>query len=166
MAKRKKYFLPMTSVLAMLIACLALTVLLPLPEERAFNQLLQVEIKSIRWNGITPREAVAELNAEVEKVSDTRYRFFLSESARSDIPVYLELNHVLAVECAKYLGQESGNRHYLTSDGYVIDGFGKESTYDKPSWRRFLRHWATSRVPSYWRRLRGQPTDDPFWPSQ
>ncbi|RBP39582.1 hypothetical protein DES53_1099 [Roseimicrobium gellanilyticum] len=163
MVKKKGFPFPATSAVATLFLLLAWAVFLPLPEDRVFDELLRVEIKSIRWNGVTPREAVAELNAEIQKVSDTRFRFFVAEDARSDIPVHLELNRVLAVECAEYLGQESGNRHYLTSRGYVIDNFGKERTYDQSSWRRFLHGWIRHSIPQYWRKLCGQPEPDPIW---
>ena len=165
MAKKKTLLIPVIAAVGLLVVGVTLVFFVPLPEERAFNELSKIHIAKIHWNGVSPRAAVAELNAEIQKRSDTRYRFILSEDARSDVPVFLELNDVLAVECAEYLGQESGNTHYLTSHGYVIDGFGKESTYYKPSWRRQLRHWTTSTVPRYWRRLRGQPSGDPFWPS-
>lgn len=159
----KGFFLPAIAALGVLVLGFALVVFLPTPEERAFEELLHIHIPSIRWHGVTPREAVAELNAEIQKRSNTGCRFILAEGARSDIPVVLELNDVLAVECAEYLGQESGNGWYLTPHGIVIDGIGKERAYDRWSWRLTFRHWITSTVPKYWRRLRGQPDPDPIW---
>jgi hypothetical protein len=88
MMKNKRLPLQVFACLTLLVLGFALVAFLPSPEERAFNELLQVEIESIRWNGITPREAVAEVNAEIQKVSDTRYRLILSEDARSDIRWY------------------------------------------------------------------------------
>jgi hypothetical protein len=165
MAKKKGLLLPALAAVALLAVGLALVVFLPLPEERAYNELYAINIKSIRWNGLTPREAVAELNAEIQKNSGTRYRVILAEDAQMNYPISLELNIISAAESAEYLGEESGNFRYITPQGMVIDRGGKESLYYKPSWRGDLRRWIKYKAPEYWKRLRGQPTSDPHWPS-
>jgi hypothetical protein len=162
MGKKKGFFLPAIAALVVLVVGFAMLIFLPPAEERAFTELLEIEIPSVRWNGITVGDAVADLNAEIQKRSNTRCRFFLADDARRDIRVDLELNQVLAIGCAEYLAQESGNSYYLTAQGCVIDGCGKESTYNKSSWRGDLRDWFQYDAPRYWRRLCGQTVPDPL----
>ncbi|MEZ0276640.1 MAG: hypothetical protein ACAH88_17140 [Roseimicrobium sp.] len=188
MGKKKGFFLPAIAALAVLVAGLALVVFLPLPEERAWwghVELSRIKIKSVRWENITPRKAVEELNQEIQKAGCTRYRLILAEGAND--PVFLteevlEGDDIPLTEVVRYVVELTGNRTFLSPKGIVIERLDidpKEAeelypfadAHEVPSWRRNLREWVESKLP--WRLPRWfEPealseyySQDPFAPS-
>ncbi|HSI64455.1 MAG TPA: hypothetical protein VLE43_15105 [Candidatus Saccharimonadia bacterium] len=165
MTKKCRFLLPVFSAVTLLIVSLAVVIFLPLPEERAFNELSRIKIKSIRWKGLMPRDAVSELNAEIEKSSRTHYRFFLAEDAQNDTPLSFEFDDIPATECAQYIAERSGpNSTFGTADGIVIDHPHRGDRYYEPSWRRDFRYWVKYTLPDRWDRWRHPPGPDPFAP--
>jgi hypothetical protein len=163
--KTRGYFLPVVSTVVLLLVGLALAIFLPLPEEKAARELAGIKIKSIRWNHTSPQQAVDELNAEIQKVSNTRYRFFLGdEASNSDNTIGLDLDDLPATECAFYLAELSSNYLYYTPQGVVIDRMHRGELYYKPSWRRDFRNWIDGDLLPYWRRWFDPPSPSPHSP--
>lgn len=160
------------TTLVVLIITLVLAIWLPTPEElaakRTFAELSQVHIGLIRWSDITLEEAVADVNAQLEKKGETHLRLFVSDAffAQTSPTISMQLEEVPVTECARYLcdlcyASMSASREGLT--------FGPHGLMREVSWRVRVRRWILVEAPDFWHRLRQsyQPShpNDPFAPA-
>jgi hypothetical protein len=158
-------FIPVTATVAGLTVGFAMAFLVPLPEERIFNELSKVQVGPVKWENVSARTAVAELNAQVEKANKSLYRVKLAERQEPyhDITLSLELDHpISATECAKYIAELSGSGVFATTDGLVIDNFAHGPRYGESSWRKSFRSWVITDVPGYFRKKPEPLVSDPF----
>ncbi|HSI64454.1 MAG TPA: hypothetical protein VLE43_15100 [Candidatus Saccharimonadia bacterium] len=165
MPPSKALFIPVTAMVAGLTVGFTMAFLVPLPEERIFNELSKVQVGPVKWDNVSAKTAVAELNAQVEKVNRNHYRVYLAERQEPyhDITLSLEFREpISAAECAQYIAELSGSGVFATSDGLVIDGFSEGYRYGESSWRRSLRSWVTTGVPNYFRKKVEPSVSDPF----
>ncbi len=165
MPSSRAFFIPVTATVAVLGVGLATAFFLPLPEERIFNELSKVQVGPVKWENVSAKTAVAELNARVEKANRSRYRVILAERQEPyhDIKLSLDIEAPIpATECARYIADLSGSGVFATSEGLVIDGYHQGQRYDEPSWRRNLRFWVTTGVPNYFRKKPEPSVSDPF----
>jgi hypothetical protein len=152
--KKRGILIPAVSAVALPALGLALAIFLPLPEERAFNELSKISIKSIHSEAFTPRKAVEVLNEEIQKQSRISYRFVLAETANDNTYTFGEQIDIPVTEYAGYVADITDNRAYKTPQGIVFDQRGKEEFYYKPSWRRDIRDWIKYILPMRWQSWR------------
>lgn len=168
MGKKKGLFLSAIAALVVLVVGFAVVVFLPLPEERAFNELSKIQIGPVKFWGASLKEAVAEMNAHIQKKSPTEYRFHLAESpqVRPRAAVTFEVaDSIPLTKCAEYVADCTGLIMHATRDGIVFDHHQSAIQHYQPSWRRSLREWFRYELPNYWyQRHTGPPSADPFAP--
>lgn len=165
MPANKALFIPVTAAVAGLIVGFAMAFLVPLPDERIFNELSKVQVGPVKWDNVSARTAVAELNAQVEKANRNHYRVFLAERQEPyhDITLSLEFREpISATECAQYIAELSGSGVFATPEGLVIDDYDHGHRYGDSSWRRTLRSWVSTGLPSYFRKKPEPSVSDPF----
>jgi hypothetical protein len=165
MPNSRGFLIPVTAAVAGLTVGFTMAFLVPLPEERIFNELSKVQVGPVKWDNVSARTAVAELNAQVAKANRSQYRVFLAERQEPyhDITLSLEFQDPIpATECARYIAELSGSGIFATSDGLVIDGFSEGHRYGESSWRRSLRFWVTTDLPNYFRKKPEPSVTDPF----
>jgi hypothetical protein len=165
--KRTGFLMPMVSAVAVLILGLAAICFVPLPEERAYSALSQIQIKTFRVMQATPQDAVAALNAEIAKTGQTRYRIFYSADNMNAGLISVDLSDMPADECAYYISELSGlSRTFNTPDGIMIDHSHHGHRYFRNTWRSKFRYWVRYDLPAYWSRWRRPPPGpDPFAPA-
>lgn len=168
MTTKKGVLLSVFAGITVLVVGLALVVFLPLPEERAFNELSKIQIGPLKFWGASLKEAVAEMNAQIQKKSPTEYRFHLVESplVRPEAAVTFEVaDSIPLTKCAEHVADCAGLMMHGTRDGVVFDHHQSTIQHYQPSWRRSIREWFGYELPNYWyRRHTGPPTADPFAP--
>jgi hypothetical protein len=150
------------TTMAVLITTAALVIWLPTPEERAqrraseafsraYAELSSVRIGPIRWSGLTLEQAVADVNAQLEKKGETDLRLFVSAdyAAQASPAISMQLEDVLVTECAWYLcdlsfASMSGSREGIT--------FGPLRCFPPPPpWRIRVRHWVSYNLWERWK---------------
>ncbi|RBP39584.1 hypothetical protein DES53_10911 [Roseimicrobium gellanilyticum] len=165
MPSSRALFIPVTATVAGLTAGFTMAFLVPLPEERIFNELSKVQVGPVKWENVSAKAAVAELNAQVEKANRSAYRVKLAERQEPyhDITLSLEFqNSIPATECARYIAELSGSGVFATPDGLVIDDYDHGHRYGESSWRRSIRSWVTNGLPNYFRKKPEPSVSDPF----
>lgn len=165
MPASKALFIPVTASVAGLTVGFTMAFLVPLPEERIFNEFSKVQVGPVKWDNVSAKTAVAELNAQVEKANRNHYRVFLAERQEPyhDITISLEFQDPIpATECARYIAELSGSGVYATPNGLVIDDYDHGHRYGDSSWRSTLRSWVTTGLPNYFRKKPEPSVSDPF----
>ncbi|QIF05474.1 hypothetical protein [Roseimicrobium sp. ORNL1] len=172
MAKPRRLSITVVAIAAVTLAVVvtfAVLIWMPLPEERSFLKLAKVNIGPISLSGATAREAVAAVNAQLEKEGQTHLRLFIPETTQfGSGTISMELDAVSVADCARYISELSDARMYGTEEGITIDirGCYSSSTPVPPpsrSWRREFRDWVRYTLPYKWKRFwsRSDPAD-PF----
>jgi hypothetical protein len=165
MPTSRPLFIPVTAAVAGLTVGFTMAFLVPLPEERIFNELSKVQVGPVKWDNVSAKTAVAELNAHVEQANRNHYRVFLAERQEPyhDITLSLEFREpISATECAQYIAELSGSGVFATPEGLVIDDYSHGHRYGDSSWRRTLRSWISTGLPSYFRKKPEPSVSDPF----
>jgi hypothetical protein len=165
MPASKALFIPVTAMVAGLTVGFTMAFMVPLPEERIFNELSKVQVGPVKWDNVSAKTAVAELNAQVERANRNHYRVFLAQRQEPyhDITLSLEFREpISATECAKYIAELSGSGVFATADGLVIDDYSHGHRYAGASWRRAFRSWVTTGLPTYFQKKPEPSVSDPF----
>jgi hypothetical protein len=165
MPASKALFIPVTAMVAGLTVGFTMAFLVPLPEERIFNELSKVQVGPVKWENVSAKTAVAELNAQLEKANRSPYRVVLAEREEPyhDITLSVEFrDSIPATECARYIAELSGSGVFATADGLVIDDYSHGHRYVGASWRRAIRSWVTTGLPSYFQKKPDPSVSDPF----
>jgi hypothetical protein len=124
--------------LVLLAVALALIVWLPFPEARGADVLSRVMVGPFQWEKASLEFAVTDLNNEIVKAGESRFRIHLPTGVHSSWPLSVNLSEkVSAAECSEYISELCGLERYSRSDGIVIDHERREYR----SWRRKFRDW-------------------------
>lgn len=130
----KSVLLPGAAAFGILTVGASLLFLLPLPEERAPDELSTGILAKFQVSQALPEAAIAELNREIEKTGRTRYRIFWANELPNEVHVSLDLKGIPVTECAAYIADLTGvHRRYGTAEGIVIDHVHNGGRYIQPS---------------------------------
>jgi hypothetical protein len=151
MARGGGFSLPVAAICVVVLLAVGLTllILLPLPDQRGYTELSKLRVNSLYWSAVPLRTVVADVNAEILKKGETRYRLFLPEKfdPNDERKVSFQLDADTPVtECAYYIAELSSMRLYSTPKGVVIDSLHQ----DHRSWRRKFRDWVMYDLLSRW----------------
>jgi hypothetical protein len=162
------------TTMAVLITTLALVIWLPTPGElasrRAFDKLSQVRIGPVHWSGVTLPEAVADVNAQLEKKGETHLRLFVSDAfvVQMPTPISMQLEEVPVTECARYLCDLSMAGMSGSREGITFESVSCWAPSQALPWRVRVRNWVSYNLWERWRATHPIPIPapvDPFAPT-
>ncbi|QIE99969.1 hypothetical protein [Roseimicrobium sp. ORNL1] len=152
------------TTMVVLIITLVLVIWLPTPKElaqrraeeafrRAITELSQVHIGPIRWSGITLEEAVADVNARLEKKGETDLRLFVSKdyTAMTSSTIIMDLPDLTVADCAWYLCDLSYARMSGSQAGLTFEQMrGCDIPVGDLPWRIRARLWVERNTSNLW----------------